>query len=66
MFRICLILIGSKAMPNFRQSLTHVMGDLWEIPEGQEPNALIFMMKDAFIDDFLDYGAEDGVYNYIF
>ena len=60
------MLIASKAMPNFRQSLTNVMGDLWEIPEGQEPNALIFMMKNAFIDDLLDYAAEDGVYNYIF
>ena len=59
------MLIVSKAMPNFRQGLSSLMGDF--LTQGDQSNARKFMMKNAFIDEFLDYADEgDEVYNYIF
>ena len=60
------MLIGSKAMPNFRQGLSSFAGDFSK--QGQQSNVRKFMIKNAFIDEFLDYADEgdDEVYNYIF
>ena len=60
------MLIVSKAMANFRQGLSSLMGDFSK--QGQQSNVRKFMMKNAFIDEFLDYADEgdDDVYNYIF
>ena len=53
-------------MPNFRQGLSSLVGDFSK--QGQQSNVRKFMMKNAFMDEFLDYADEgdDEVYNYIF
>ena len=58
----------SKATPAFEDSLSNVVEDFLKNPSNkvEEKNALKFMMKNAFIDEFLEYADEDGVYNYIF
>ena len=53
----------SNAAPNFLSSLSNIK-DI--VPETQQSKSLQFMLKNAFIDEFLDYADEDGVYNYIF
>ena len=58
------MITASNAAPNFLASLSNLKD---AVPESQQTKSLSFMLKNAFIDEFLDYADEDAdVYNYIF